>query len=306
VFAIFAMTALGLAHFGSFGEAFREIVLHLLFIHIWFPQSFGTINGVLWSLGVEVQFYVLFPAIAWCALRRPFATFAALALVANLYRFGVRNAFDAPHLMNQLPGTLDLFGAGMLAAYGHRLLEERAPLLVRRRALWTLVSFGGFALFAIVIQGAFDARQQPDWPYHWDAAGRPLLTLAFPLATVGALFAWPAWQRVLANPVLVFLSLVSYNLYLWHVAVLRALLDAHIPGWKGVDPHGDPVWALEFTFVAFAAALIVATVITYALERPLLRARPFAPRKVKALQSSLAEPFEGLATATSPQGSNRT
>jgi peptidoglycan/LPS O-acetylase OafA/YrhL len=295
VFAIVAMSALGLAHFASAGEAVREIARHLLFIHVWFPESYGSINGVFWSLGVEVQFYVLFPLVAWCALRRPFGTFAALALFANLYRFGVRDAFDVGHVMNQLPGTLDLFGAGMLAAYGHRMLAARRPHVTQRRTLWTCVSLAGFGLCAVVMNGAFAARLQPAWPYHWLAAGRPLLTLALPLATVGALFAWPAWQRVLANPVLVFLSLISYNLYLWHAAVVRALFDAHVPAWQGADPHGDPRWALPFTGLAFAAAIAVATALTYALERPLLRARPFAPRRVASMPPTLGTPFEGPA-----------
>ena len=292
VLAIFGMTALGFAHFGSLGEAAREIVRHLLFVHVWFPESYGSINGVLWSIGVEVQFYVIFPLVAWCALRRPFATFAVLALVANSYRFGAREAHDVTHLMNQLPATLDLFGAGLLAAYGHRMLEAKAPHVARRRTLWTLVALVGFALGAVVLRGAYDARLQPDWPYRWLVAGRSLLVFALPLATVGSLFAWPAWQRVLANPALVFLSLVSYNLYLWHAAVARALFDARIPAWHGADPHADRGWGLAFTFVAFASALSVATILTYALERPLLRARPFAPRGDRSLPTRLAEPFE--------------
>ncbi len=295
VFAIVAMSALGLAHFASTGEAVREIVRHLLFIHVWFPESYGSINGVLWSLGVEVQFYVLFPLVAWCAIRRPVATFATLALVANAYRFGVRNAFDVGHLMNQLPGTLDLFGAGMLSAYGYRMLATKAPRFVERRALWSLASLAGFLLIWLIMSGAFAARLEPEWPYHWLATGRPLLTFALPLATVGALFAWPAWQRVLANPVLVFLSLISYNLYLWHAAVVRALFEAHVPAWRGSDAHGDPGWALGFTGVAFMAAVGVASLLTYALERPWLRARPFAPRGDETLSPSLAMPFEGPA-----------
>lgn len=292
LFAIFAMTALGFAHFGSLGEACREIVRHLLFIHVWFPESYGSINGVLWSLGIEVQFYVVFPAIAWCALRRPFPTFAALALVANCYRYGVRNAYDVQHLMNQLPGTLDLFGAGMLAAYGYHALAATAPRIVHRRSLWTCASLAGIALCAVVLHGAYDARVQPDWPYRWLATGRPLLAFALPLATVGALFAWPAWQRCLANPVFVFLSLVSYNLYLWHAAVVRTLFEARIPAWHGANAHDDPGWAVVYTFVAFGASIAVATVVTYALERPLLRARPFAPRGDARLGTTLAQPFE--------------
>ncbi len=292
VFSIAALSVLGLTHYPTLIEAAREITLHLLFIHIWFADSYGAINGVLWSLAVEVQFYIVFPLLAWCAMRRPFATFAALAVAANVFRYAVRDAYGGTHLMNQLPATLDLFGAGMLAAYGERVLAA-APRSARRRTAWTLVSLAGFGLCALVVRGAYDARVFADWPDRWIPLGRPLLTLALPAATVGALLSWPAWQRVLASPALIFLSLVSYNLYLWHTVVVRALLDARFPFWRGVAAHADPAAALSFTFVAFAAALAVASVVTFGLERPLLRARPFAPRSVRRCAPSLPRTFEG-------------
>ena len=286
------MSLLGLAHFASVSEAIREIVRHLLFIHVWFPESYGSINGVFWSLGVEVQFYAIFPFVAWCALRRPVATFATLALVANAYRFGVRDAYDVGHLMNQLPGTLESLWSGhalrvrFLGTYGTSAATRATthPLDVRiARRFGTCGRRHGRRL---------RRAAGTEWPYHWLATGRPLLTLALPLATVGALFAWPAWQRVLANPALVFLSLISYNLYLWHAAVVRALFDAHVPAWHGIDPHGDAGWAVGFTGVAFVATIGLATLLTYTLERPLLRARPFAPRGDRAIPPSLAMPLK--------------
>jgi peptidoglycan/LPS O-acetylase OafA/YrhL len=70
--------------------------------------------------------------------------------------------------------------------------------------------------------------------------------------------------------VLVFLSVISYNLYLWHQPVARFLRDHHVPKWSGADEHSDPAWGLPFTLLSFAAMLIVATFITYGLERPIL------------------------------------
>jgi peptidoglycan/LPS O-acetylase OafA/YrhL len=49
------------------GVAFRQIartlVLHLLFLHGFDPHSFLTLNGALWSMAIEVQFYVFFPVL---------------------------------------------------------------------------------------------------------------------------------------------------------------------------------------------------------------------------------------------------
>lgn len=42
-----------------FAELLGHIVAHLLFIHNWFPATHGSINGVNWSIALEMQFYVV-------------------------------------------------------------------------------------------------------------------------------------------------------------------------------------------------------------------------------------------------------
>ena len=278
VFAIAAMIALGWAKFDSPADAFTQIVRHLLFVHTFWPDSYGTINGVLWSLAIEVQFYVLFPLVCRAAMRRPWLTFAALFVLANAYRLAVAHEPNPGSLFDQLPGALDLFGCGMLAAYAFRLVAVRAPRLAARRPLWTAVAIAGFAAFYLLVQADFTARLLPNWPANWQIYGRPGLALAFVPIALGSLFAFPLWQRALANPVLVFLSAISYNLYLWHQPVARALLAAHVPPFVGSSEHLDPAWGLPYTLVSFAAAIVVAGLVTYVVERPLMQRRPFEPR----------------------------
>ena len=282
VFAIVAMIALGWVKFDSAGDAVRQIGLHLLFIHTFFADSYGSINGVLWSLATEVQFYVIFPIVCWAAMRRPWWTFGALIAIANAYRLLTAHDFDVVHQIDQLPGTLDLFATGMLAAYLFRLVSTRAPKLARRRSLWTAVAVVGVVTFCATLQSAFAARLYADWPQKWELLGRPAMTVAFVLVTIGSLFAVPLWQRVLANPVLVFLSAISYNLYLWHQTIARELLAHRIPPFGGASEHADPAWGLPYTLVAFAAAVLVASAVTYGFERPLMRRRPFEPRVERA------------------------
>jgi peptidoglycan/LPS O-acetylase OafA/YrhL len=88
---------------------------------------------------------------------------------------------------------------------------------------------------------------------------------------LGSLLAVPAWQRLLANPVLLFFAAISYNLYLYHQPLARLLLKWRIPPYAGTDQHADPHWPLTFTLIAFAATIAQATIVTYFFERPLLR-----------------------------------
>lgn len=280
--SIALVIALGWTHFTSTGEALAQILSHVFFVHIFNGETYGGINGALWSLAVEVQFYVLFPLMAWSAMRRPFLTCGLVALAALAYRLVVVAHPNARYEMEQLPGTIDLFAAGILAAYAYRAIAVRAPALARRRGLWTMLALVGAAASAWSVAGAFDARLYANWPAAWEVWGRTQLSVSFAILTVGSLVALPAWQRTLANPALVFLSAISYNLYLCHTVVIRALRDAHIPPWVGADEKLDPTWAVGYTFVSFAVTIGVAWVLTRVVEAPLLRARPFEAALTKA------------------------
>src|SRR5690348_10425871 len=48
-----------------------NVVVHALFIHPWWWATFGSISGPFWTLGIEVQFYALFPLIVAGFRRRP-------------------------------------------------------------------------------------------------------------------------------------------------------------------------------------------------------------------------------------------
>lgn len=86
VVSIAVLVAFGYVHFTSLGDALWHLGTHLTFVHTWFTSTAGSINGVLWSLAVEVQFYVLFPLIWWCFRRNATATAVAMVAAALLWR----------------------------------------------------------------------------------------------------------------------------------------------------------------------------------------------------------------------------
>ena len=163
----------------------------------------------------------------------------------------------------------------MFAAYAFRYVSVRAPQWATRRALWTGVAVAGFAAMWQLDAVLFGLRDLPDWSMYFWPLGRPALDLTFVAVTLGSLFAFPQWQRILANPVFVGLSYVSYNLYIWHQIVADRLRDAKIPPWQTKAPQDDSAWQLSFTIEAFAVALLVSWLITHFVEQPLLRMRPF-------------------------------
>lgn len=251
-----------------------DLATHLLFVHTWFPLRFGTINGVLWTLAVEVELYLLFPLVWWCFARRPVVTAAAMIFVAWLWRSALASCCYSSLFASyeeNLPGYLDIFAFGMLGAYAFAAWPRRWHANIVR---WIapLVAAAGFALFAALMANCFAYRFSDQWSGVWQIDRRPLVGVAFFLIATGSLLAPRGWQALLDNPLLRYLAAISYNLYLYHQIVARELLAHHLPPYGG-DPHYDSTWQARYSALAAIVSVAVATVTTYAVERPLLQLR---------------------------------
>jgi len=247
------------ARFASPAEAAIQFVSHLTFMHTLTPLTFGAISGPLWTIGVEVQFYLLFPLL-WPLMRRsPVLTYGLLLAFAEAYRFVVGQAGLGSSFLfiNQLPAYLDIFGSGMFGAY---LLTAR-KLPAHRASRW-LFTLGSLAAFAVALAGmaqvaAISRAADINAAYDWVNAVRIVIGPLCIILAVSTSFAVKRWRSVLTTPACVFLSMVSYNLYLWNLEIVVWYHQAGLPPWA--------------TFVlGIATSVLLATAITYAVERPIL------------------------------------
>lgn len=131
------------------------------------------VNGSLWTLKIEVAFYLAVPVIAWlCARIGRLPVLVSLYVASVVYAFGCAwmarrtGSVLYAQLGRQLPGQLSYFLVGTLwycyfpffqrhawrlaaAAAGLTLLQRFLPLsAVEPLALGTLVTFFGFFLYA--------------------------------------------------------------------------------------------------------------------------------------------------------------
>ena len=278
--ALTILVALGSERGRSLEDGIKDVVSHVFFVHTWFQSYFGSIDGVLWSLGVEVQFYVIFPLVVLAFVRWPIMTAATMSLVAFVWRYAVERccatgAFNHFHLLeNNLPAYLDLFAIGMLGAWLIAVVLPRLDVTFITRIAGTVVGIGGFAWIVALIWNVNSTSYLRDYAEHWQVWNRFPFGVALLVATVGSIAAFPLWHKIVANPLLVFLSVISYNAYIWHQLVARALLSAHVPNPATPDPHGDTNWQIIALPLYLLAGIAVASALTYGFERPLLRMRP--------------------------------
>ena len=273
VLAIAVLIAIGYQTYADAGSALKDVGFHLLFVHDWFASTTGSIDGVMWSLGVEIQFYVLFPLLVAVFVRRPIATTLALFAIANAWRIWCMtgNHYYYEMRLAQLPGYIDFFAAGMIGAWAYVAIAIRRPSLAARRWAFTALMIAGFVAFVLVMNSCYERRGDAEWPQLWSVQWRSAAALGCLAGALGSLFAVRGFQRALANPVLLFLAAISYNLYLWHQPVGRVLLNRHLQPFTGTDPHEDHVWQVTYWLVAVPVALGVSALLTYGVEQPILR-----------------------------------
>jgi peptidoglycan/LPS O-acetylase OafA/YrhL len=274
VLSIAVAYAIGYAQAQPNASTLPDLITHLLFIHTWFPLRYGTIDGVLWTLAVEVEFYCLFPLIWWCFKRRPALTAAFMIAIAWYWRVALARCCYATLFAQweeNLPGYLDIFAFGMLAAYFFARFGERWRAS-RLSNLAPLAALAAVAWLVALLQSLYAYRLYDQWAGVWQINNRELLGAAF--ATIA--LAWLAsprwWQILLDNPPLRFMAGISYNLYLYHQMIARELFAHHVPPYSG-DPHLDEQWKGRYTEAAFAITIAQAALVTYCFERPLLQIR---------------------------------
>lgn len=158
-----------------------------------------------WSLGVEEQFYIIFPLlIAVFARFWPRATFPAITLLtlgslaANCLALRIGGASPAFFL---LPTRAWELGAGAMIAL---LPPSLAP---RGTTAGLLGSIGAVAILIGIIS--------PLQTYGPIPVALPVVIGAMFLISAGQAQQSPV-NRLIAAPPLVFVGLISYSLYLWH------------------------------------------------------------------------------------------
>lgn len=257
------------------GAMWQDLLSHLTFTHVFFSASYvGThLNVVLWTLAVEVHFYLIFPLVCRVMRKHPAITYLVMTGAAFCYRaLVVRYAQDTTMLVNQLPGFLDVYANGMLCAMLYVKWRRLGKHNAYTRALASVLF-----LLTLTLLWALIRRQCVYGAQSYERLRAGQMILRYPLSLIGCTLiffganAGPCMRAVLGGRGMRFLAGVSFQFYIWHQYLAVKLRKWGVPASISDQPNVDSEvsWQIRYTLCAFGLALAVAVVLTYAFEKPI-------------------------------------
>lgn len=269
---------------------------HLAFLHTpiqlfdsTFPGGLG-VDGPIWTLSLEIGFYIVLPFIATAYYRHPWRGLLIAGLISLAWHlffanfdafnsiFGIADGspYDAQVVLQsdyQLPAWAFSFGAGMSAAYLFVRLSARGnhDELRRRASLAQPLVLVAVAVTAYLGYRYGIANTGSEVPNVAGIGRRaPIVGIAFTASVAGLIlataFAGSRQQALWSNPLARWMADVSYGIYLIHFIVLSYLVITIAPPQTGT---------LGAFLIWGALAIVISTIYGYLsarfLERPIRR-----------------------------------
>jgi peptidoglycan/LPS O-acetylase OafA/YrhL len=267
--------------------AAADVVVHLALLQDFSPATVQSISGPLWTMPLDVQFYLLMP-LGFALIARALgerdertrivalgALLGGIAALSIAYRFAVVWLWAPVRFEEQLvivdalPGMASLFALGITARF-IVLLIERGSLPAR------ITSNGVIALVLVAVTArtvqfcahvewlklaASASRALPASFAAIDETAGGIGCACLLIAASAAHMGW--FSRLVATPFVAFAAAISYAFYLLHLTVL----DALGPLLGGILHHAAFVWLVAAGLLVLLPLCLLAH---HAIEKPFL------------------------------------
>lgn len=255
-------------------------LLHFLMLHNISRSTGSAINGVYWTLPVEFGFYLLLPWFSYFFLRRiPNKLSAWLVLLTGImllviaYRYMVfhfiseRPRSNLVWALGQLPGVFDQFLFGIFSAFIYRrfnLERDSRHLTILSNYLFIIGAGGTLLMMYIISKNVGYWRGAYGLLFYW----HPITAMFIGIWVLAVAMRGSISQKIFEIKPVIFLGIISYSLYLWHLPVLYKLKEYLISSQVNIDMLPWLLFSIGFILVIFISVLSYMVV-----ERPFLKIR---------------------------------
>jgi peptidoglycan/LPS O-acetylase OafA/YrhL len=205
VFYVYLLFITALAIFRFIKIPGRDLTFAYLYLSNFRPRQFHLVSQ-LWSLSVEEQFYLVWPAmmaLTWTRLKF-WAPIVAVCVAPALRYYMAGNLALEPYVDQSTFTVCDILATGCLLALHRERLHQSAIY----RALITRTSAVGLLVFACLL------IESEKFGPHYFQVTQTLLTLALALIIDACMVHAP---KTLNSKAIIQVGTWSYSIYLWHV-----------------------------------------------------------------------------------------
>ena len=204
------LSTLTMIEYFSSGESWRYLISNLStlgFLQLTLPgiftENFNTsVNGALWTIKVEVMFYLSVPLIVyaykWFGKTK---TLITVFILSALYFYGMAYLYQQTHtaffaiLIHQLPGQMMFFSAGALLYYHHDKFLKYKHLI-----------------FTLAVLGYITQKFYPFYPLYAISLSIIVIYLATAIVYLGHIAKYGD---------------LSYGIYIWHFPLIQTFIALH-------------------------------------------------------------------------------
>lgn len=274
---IFVLLFIDHSYFFSL-QGLWNIVSHSLFFQSFSSATYYGINPVLWSLSIELLFYIFLPIfflITRHKIKRMIWGIVFMIEICLIYRLGITafySHWDATQRIiytENLIGRFDQFAFGMLASLATlkigmaKSLSKKASNFLKTLALALIVIGSGGVVFGMTIFEKYQSNFRD--VLFLQVFLHSFVGLATAFLIFGLSNSFSIISKIIGNKVFAFLGVISYSFYIWHVIIIDQ--SVKLSGKIGL-------FSYEFLLV-FLAILVFSSITYFFIERRYLAKKKY-------------------------------
>jgi peptidoglycan/LPS O-acetylase OafA/YrhL len=277
-FSLFCVLALVDHTYFTSLQGLWNILSHLLFLQSFSAGTYYGINPVLWSLSVELLFYLFLPIfflVTKCKNSRIVIGSLLMIAISLLYRLEITVFYDHWDATKRiiytenLLGRFDQFAFGILASLITLKIEmakitgKKIANFIKTAGLMCIICGTGGVILGMTVfekyQAGFRDILSLQVFLHF------FIGLSAALLIFGLGNSFSAISKIVGNRIFAFLGLISYSFYIWHYLIIKAVLNLS----QKVDLFG-----FEF-LIAFLTTLAFSSLTYYLIEKRFLAKKTY-------------------------------